>query len=608
MMGHTSAARAVRLSLVAALISGVMSTLHAAPIARAASITVTTTVDELNADGDCSLREAIVAANTDAAVDACPAGSGADTVTLASGATYALSISVADASLGATGLPTVTSDITLQGNGSTIRRASGTFRILRIASGATLVLDNLTIREGLVEIISGSGYGGGIYNQGTLTLTNSAVRANTLTANGSTTTAFSGFGGGIFSTGTLIIENSTIANNLIAITNTGAGNALGFGGGLYASGTVTITDSSLRDNGVTATAAGGGGDSAAGGSLYAPGSTVLTIADTTIRDNQAAARTGGSGGGVFAVSAAVTLTGSTVSGNSATGADAATGGTVGGGLTLRGSTTAEIVNTTLSGNSAAGSLSNVGGGISNDGDFLLLLQVTVSDNRATIGGGIQDSGDTLALAGTIVAGNLASGSLTSPNADCDFSTSVSSSNNNLTGLNTGCTLTGTGNRTILPAAVSTTLLGPLADNGGPTRTHALRIATGNPAVDADNNGVCAAPSVGDVDQRGEARPFDGDGNGVATCDIGAFELRTVLPTATPTSTPTPTRTSTPTRTNTPTATATNTPTRTATPTRTPTTTATPTATPTCVPGPDTGCAPTPIPTLNYRVYLPIIQK
>ena len=41
-------------------------------------IAVTTTDDELNADGDCSLREAVVAANTDAAVDACPAGSGSE--------------------------------------------------------------------------------------------------------------------------------------------------------------------------------------------------------------------------------------------------------------------------------------------------------------------------------------------------------------------------------------------------------------------------------------------------------------------------------------------------------------------------------------------------
>jgi hypothetical protein len=61
------------------------------------------------------------------------------------------------------------------------------------------------------------------------------------------------------------------------------------------------------------------------------------------------------------------------------------------------------------------------------------------------------------------------------------------------------------------------LLGPLAMNGGPTETHAL--LQGSPAIDA---GVAAGcPSQ---DQRGIARPADGDLDGVARCDSGAFEL------------------------------------------------------------------------------------
>ena len=55
------------------------------PIARAATINVTTTDDEVNSDGDCSLREAIRAANLDQAVDGCTAGNGADTITLPTG-------------------------------------------------------------------------------------------------------------------------------------------------------------------------------------------------------------------------------------------------------------------------------------------------------------------------------------------------------------------------------------------------------------------------------------------------------------------------------------------------------------------------------------------
>jgi hypothetical protein len=60
------------------------------------------------------------------------------------------------------------------------------------------------------------------------------------------------------------------------------------------------------------------------------------------------------------------------------------------------------------------------------------------------------------------------------------------------------------------------MLGPLADNGGPTETHAL--LPGSPAIDTANDASCPA-----IDQRGEARPFDGDGDGMAHCDIGSVE-------------------------------------------------------------------------------------
>ena len=58
-------------------------------------------------------------------------------------------------------------------------------------------------------------------------------------------------------------------------------------------------------------------------------------------------------------------------------------------------------------------------------------------------------------------------------------------------------------------------LGPLADNGGPTKTHALYI--GSPAIDAGDDTICANSPINNLDQRGEARPVG------VHCDIGAYE-------------------------------------------------------------------------------------
>lgn len=68
------------------------------------------------------------------------------------------------------------------------------------------------------------------------------------------------------------------------------------------------------------------------------------------------------------------------------------------------------------------------------------------------------------------------------------------------------------------------LLAPLADNGGPTLTHAL--LTGSPAIDSGPNAAAVCPAT---DQRGAPRPMDGDGDGQAVCDIGAFEYGALFP-------------------------------------------------------------------------------
>ena len=59
------------------------------------------------------------------------------------------------------------------------------------------------------------------------------------------------------------------------------------------------------------------------------------------------------------------------------------------------------------------------------------------------------------------------------------------------------------------------ILKPLADNGGPTQTHAL--ADNSPAIDAADDALCLAPPINNFDQRGEVRPIG------KACDIGSFE-------------------------------------------------------------------------------------
>lgn len=87
-----------------------------------------------------------------------------------------------------------------------------------------------------------------------------------------------------------------------------------------------------------------------------------------------------------------------------------------------------------------------------------------------------------------------------------------------------CTLTGnlTGNLLGIDPK-----LGRLADNGGPTPTRAL--LAGSPAIDAGNPGGCVGLNVQNLttDQRGFARPTDGNGDGTLRCDIGAFEVGAV---------------------------------------------------------------------------------
>ncbi|MBI5556777.1 MAG: hypothetical protein HY885_04005, partial [Deltaproteobacteria bacterium] len=111
---------------------------------------------------------------------------------------------------------------------------------------------------------------------------------------------------------------------------------------------------------------------------------------------------------------------------------------------------------------------------------------------------------------TITASNTGNGAP----ANCGGGAKVSNGYN-IESANT-CGFVGTGD---LPD--TNPLLNGLASNGGPTQTHALQSTS--PALDKADNAVCAAAPINNVDQRGQARPVDGDAVPGAVCDIGAYE-------------------------------------------------------------------------------------
>src|SRR5207249_4482661 len=148
-----------------------------------------------------------------------------------------------------------------------------------------------------------------------------------------------------------------------------------------------------------------------------------------------------------------------------------------------------------------------------------------------------------------------------PNTSDNCNAPITDSSNNLQYPGTSCGMS-------IPAGP--VYFGPLNDNGGSTLTMAL--FAGSPAIDAGDNAACAASPVNGVDQRVVWRPIDGNGDGIAVCDIGAYESPDVSHLGT--FTPAPTFTSTPSFTPslTPISTFTSTPGPTSTRTRTATST------------------------------------
>jgi hypothetical protein len=183
----------------------------------------------------------------------------------------------------------------------------------------------LTINSSTISGNFALGYGAGVYNRGTLTLKNTTVSGNT--AGGFGCGGYGdGDGGGIYSSGTLTLVASTISGNVAYGPCLGElCHGLAFGGGVYNSGTLTVSDSTITGN--TATAVGNLGSVADGGGVYNNGT--IAISSTTLSGNAATAPFINSGGDIFNSGSNATIQNSIVANN-------ASGGNCSGNMTSNG--------------------------------------------------------------------------------------------------------------------------------------------------------------------------------------------------------------------------------------------------------------------------------
>ena len=268
--------------------------------AHAASITVTTTTDELTTDGNCSLREAILNANNNGSGGHpdCTGGSGADTIILTSGSTYTLSLAGAGTSAGDLDIDDITNAaLTIQASSTTPAIIDGgdIDRVLDVALGSgNVTLNNITIQNGnTTGQATTSGGGISFGSNAILTLTNSSVLSN-IAANAGQC------GAGIYNNtaATINITNSTIADNTCSVAATSDGGGLFKGLG----GIVNITNSTFSTN--SAGKDGGGAQFNAG---------TANITNSTFYNNIA----GNRGGAIQVSGATVTIEFSTFSANTA---------------------------------------------------------------------------------------------------------------------------------------------------------------------------------------------------------------------------------------------------------------------------------------------------
>jgi CSLREA domain-containing protein len=473
------------------------------------SLLVNTLQDEVNNDGVCSLREAIEAANKNTSVDTCGAGDVlTDTITFEVAGTIIVNEQL-EVSAGG--------PLIIGGGGTITLSGQSVRRVFTTTVDAELTLISLEVTLGKAD------YGAGIYNNGSLVVSDTSITTNTAYL----------YGGGIYNLGTLMVVNSALTGNIV--------NGLNCGGGIYNEGALSIINSTLTNNhgyscggavsnhnGITTIAGSvisenhagsvGGGISNSNGTMYLTDNILhgnstswgdgggiynqdgdLTIINNSISDNIADFK----GGGIYSwqpitlYSTQVLIMNSSISGNMAD---------EGGGIYNDSPSEMVLINSTLYGNSAA----NWGGGINNY-DILTIANATISDNNVVngYGGGMHtENMRSTTIQNTIIANNTATAY---SGKDCDGA--IYSNGYNIIGNTTGCTVDITTGDII----GMNPKLGPLQDNGGPTYTEALlsgslAINHGNPSGCKDDLGTPLT-----MDQRGFPR--------TGRCDIGAYELQ-----------------------------------------------------------------------------------
>jgi hypothetical protein len=370
----------------------------------------------IKVNGACTLSRAITSANRDASPSgSCTPGRGADRIVLPRGSTHILK-KVNNTTYGPTGLPVIRSDITIDGNNSTIRRARSApeFRICAVAQNDELTLRNTTVSGG--RAADEGGLGGGVYGyESDIKIVNSTISGNV------------GHGvSGLYTD--LEVINSAVTNNR------------GYG----------VIDASPET-----------------------GLGSVTVANSTIARNSRA--------GLYGESSDI-----------------------------------EGINTTISGNA-----NGVEGGGHEGLDLKLVHSTITANHRAGIAVRCGEYGSRVVVQRCLISGNGKGREIVVDECRSYYDTSVTTGDFNVFGHSGNDGLKGCrpGLTDIVPVQpVSGVLNTTLAPNGGQTETHAL--VPGSPAIDAINDGTCPPPTS---DQRGIARPRDGNRDGVLACDTGSFE-------------------------------------------------------------------------------------